>query len=519
MTVTRRQLLNRLAYIGGSGMVYGAMNALGLTGDTAFARAALPPGGGRRILVLGAGIAGLVATYELERSGYDVTLLEARDRVGGRNWTVRNGTRVQMNGEEDQIAEFSEGGYMNAGPARLPSFHTGILGYCKELGVKLEVEVNSSRSAYIVGDSGGAVRMRQAINDTRGWLSELLAKAVNKGALDQDLTSIDKEKLVSFLRVYGDLDEKYLFEGTTRSGFAMRPGAADQMEKMISPLPLRDLIGNAQLPMTLFEDNVYMQATMFQPTGGMDQIPMGFERALKKPIVKNTEIIRLTQSGKGVKIIARDRNTGAQSVYDADYAIVTIPLVVLSKIPGDFSPAYKRAIASVPYDSSNKIGFDTPRFWEQEQIYGGISFVGGETALIWYPTAGLYTPRGVLLATYNSGARAITFAKRPIAEQIEMARAAVERVHPGHSGDLTKPIAVNWSKIPYNLGPWPNWDPAGGLQEGHNDSPAYRLLNQPDGRFYLCGAHLSQTPGWQEGAVQSAHRTLAALASRLAATA
>ena len=49
------------------------------------------------------------------------------------------------------------------------------------------------------------------------------------------------------------------------------------------------------------------------------------------------------------------------------------------------------------------------------------------------------------------------------------------------------------------------------MQEGHFDSAEYRLLNRPHGRVHFAGAHLSQTPGWQEGAVYSAQRTIAAL--------
>src|SRR3546814_13761418 len=65
--------------------------------------------------------------------------------------------------------------------------------------------VNSSRSAYIMGSDGKRVRMRTAINDTRGHIAELLAKALSQGSLDQALTAADKEKLLPFLKAYGDL--------------------------------------------------------------------------------------------------------------------------------------------------------------------------------------------------------------------------------------------------------------------------------------------------------------------------
>jgi monoamine oxidase len=76
---------------------------------------------------LGAGIAGLVMAYRLERAGFAVTLVEARRRTGGRNWTLRHGDKVAMIGEAEQPVAFSKGLYFNAGPARIPSHHQGLL--------------------------------------------------------------------------------------------------------------------------------------------------------------------------------------------------------------------------------------------------------------------------------------------------------------------------------------------------------------------------------------------------------
>jgi monoamine oxidase len=137
------------------------MQALGLTEGLigtshAEALATLTPtlGKGTHVVVLGAGIAGLTAAYELEQAGFQVTLLEARERVGGRAWTVRDGDKIEMIGEQTQTAKFSDGIYFNAGPARIPSFHQGLIGYAKKFDVPLEVEVNSSRSAYVMGENG-----------------------------------------------------------------------------------------------------------------------------------------------------------------------------------------------------------------------------------------------------------------------------------------------------------------------------------------------------------------------------
>lgn len=523
MSATRRAFLHRLGAVGGTGAVFSAMHALGLAGSAAAAQSLTPrTGKGASVVILGAGIAGLVCAYELERAGFAVTVLEARDRVGGRNWTLRKGTRIEMVGEETQTVGFSDGVYMNAGPARIPSHHQGLLGYCKALGVPLEVEVNASRSAWFWDQKTMPFQMRQGLYDTRGHIAELLAKAVKAGALDQDLTPADKAALEPFLKAYGDLSGDMTFAGSDRSGLIAEPGAAGAMAEHRAPVPLRDLLANGQLRSTFFEDSLDMQATMFEPVGGMDAIPMAFERAITSPIRKNTVISRIRITDREARVAYTDRLTGEPGTIKADYAIITIPLALLAKIDTNFSKPVKAAIASVPNDFSNKIGFESPRFWEDQQIYGGISFVGGETNLIWYPSTGYHSPRGMLLACYGSGKAAETFAKRPLAEQIAIARSVVDGLHPGHGADLAAPAVVNWSKIPFNLGPWPRWptpDGLGGGNEGRYDSPEYRLLNTPQGRAYLTGAHMSQTPGWQEGAILSARRTIGLITARAAAQA
>ena len=127
-------------------------------------------------------------------------------------------------GQSDQECQFGPGHYVNAGPARIPGDHTTILSYAKQLRVPLEVMVNVDRRVKF--DVGGVeVPGRQPVNDARGRFSQLLAKAVNKGALDQELTGIDKEKLLTYLRTPGELDPAFAYARSQRSGFSARRAA------------------------------------------------------------------------------------------------------------------------------------------------------------------------------------------------------------------------------------------------------------------------------------------------------
>ena len=169
--LTRRGFLERLGAVGGASAVYLGMEAMGLLNAPPAAATPfrLPAGSGRgkKVVILGAGIAGLVSAYELKRAGWDVTVLEARDRIGGRVWTLRGSDRIVQNGRPDQLCQFSDGLYLNAGAARIPSSHHVILGYARALGVPLEVMVNHNRAAR--WEFGGRVYTnRQLTLDLRG---------------------------------------------------------------------------------------------------------------------------------------------------------------------------------------------------------------------------------------------------------------------------------------------------------------------------------------------------------------
>jgi monoamine oxidase len=167
MSGTRRDFLRQVGSVGGYRATYLTMQAMGLLSTAVTAEPlALQKGvaHGTKVVILGAGVAGLSAAYELRNAGYDCIILEARDRVGGRNWSIRRGTRLEMNDGTRQLCEFDPDMYWNAGPARIPSAHQAVLRYCKELGVALEVEINTSRGARL--QPGG--QWRQAHRDAPG---------------------------------------------------------------------------------------------------------------------------------------------------------------------------------------------------------------------------------------------------------------------------------------------------------------------------------------------------------------
>src|SRR5688572_8726271 len=219
---TRRSFLEAVGRAGGAAAVYETMVAMGMIRvPDAFAEAQVPPetGRGRSVVILGAGIAGLAAAYQLNKAGYKVYILEAKDRPGGRSFTVRRGDTIEENTGTKQLCKFDEGAdfYLNAGPGRLPYHHTAILHYCTLFDVKLEVYTMMTRANFFQRDGSwknAAQINRRIANDTRGYISELPAKAGLKNSLDAELEEkgVDRIQFLNLLSMFGDVESSDDYE-------------------------------------------------------------------------------------------------------------------------------------------------------------------------------------------------------------------------------------------------------------------------------------------------------------------
>jgi len=522
--MTRREVILQAARGGGYGAAFLAMRSMDLLAEppadaTPFQ---LPPntGKGTKVVVLGAGIAGLVAAYELRKAGFDCTVLEARDRPGGRNWTIRRGNTVEFTDGTVQRCAFDEGLYFNAGPGRIPSIHRTILGYCRQLGIAMEVEVNTSRSALLQGDGffgGTPVEQREAINDARGHVAELLAKAIRRGALDEEVTAEDRERMLAFLRTFGDLRSDFAYAGSSRAGLKRFGGAGEVDEELREPLPMSALLDASFWRALTFEEGLDMQATMLQPIGGMDRIPYAFAKSLGNVVKYRSAVQEIRKTPHGIRIVYQDGAGRATRALEAAYCICTLPVSVLKNTQHDFSSRVAAAINQVDYASGYKIAWESRRFWEQdENIYGGISWLargaislesGSVLANVWYPSGGLLSEKGVLISGY--GTETGEFGNLPTIEaKLAASRTAVEKLHPGRSKELTKPLYVAWAKLPYSLGSWLRTAP------GYYEGP-YQDFIAPDDRIYFAGDHCTHVNTWQEGAALSAQRAVRTIVSRM----
>ncbi|MEM6456802.1 MAG: FAD-dependent oxidoreductase [Acidobacteriota bacterium] len=544
---TRRTFLTRVGQAGGAGALYETMVALGMVNlPPAWAGAPVlgeEHGRGKSVLILGAGIGGLTTAYILARSGYRCRILEATARAGGRNHTARRGSTVlehsEAHGATKQTCHFDSGLYLNLGPGRLPYHHRRVLGYCQELGVALEPYImNTTANLFQTSDAFAerAMPYRRVQNDTRGYIAELLAKAVNQGALDQTLSAEDRERLLDLLVQFGPLGAKhtgcdgepdYRYEGSTRAGCGPDPETGE---------PTPDVYYNCQIPRktplaTLLQsefwrDSFYnplefeWQPTLFEPVGGMDGIVDGFVRQVGHLITYDAPVVAVETRDDGVTVQYRQ---GADVVTaSADYCVSNIPCPVLERIENNFADDFATAIARTEFAASCKVGWQcNTRFWEDQryQIYGGISWTDDIIEQIWYPSSGFFGQKGTLTGAYihdgicpDDPHHATDFGNLSLAERLRVAKRGGAKLHEEFNDDAIVPsalgLSVAWQHVPHQLGAWPDWG------NNQHDDADYRRLLLPDRRFYVVGDQASTLPGWQEGAMMSAEHVVELIAGR-----
>jgi monoamine oxidase len=506
---------------GGTAM-YQAMHSLGFAAESSFkgpANLAAAPKGAS-VLVLGAGIAGMVAAYELRNAGYKVQVLEYNARAGGRNWTLRGGDRYTELGGETQECRFDPGLYINPGPWRLPHHHHGMLSYCKKLGVALEPFVQVNYNAYVHSSNafgGRPQRMRAIKADYSGHVAELLAKATQNHALDAAVTAEDQAMLLQSLRASGALDRDYRFvkgpDSSDRRGYDKDPGGGLSAKPIYSePVELSDLLKSG-LWGTLSIGELYdMQTTMFQPVGGMGMVGQAFARELGPLIRYNAKVIDIQQDDHGVSATYEDLSAGSsRQTAKADWCVCTIPLSILGQIPMRVDGPMAKAISAVPYCTGLKVGLQFKRrFWEEdEQIYGGITYTNLPIGQISYPSSRFFSEgKGVLLGAYiwDMGS-SMHFSSMTPAQRVAKAVEYGSQIHPQYRQEFDNGVGVAWHRVPSAMGCFGLWSDAS-REEHYNNLCAF------DGRIVLAGEHASYMPAWQEGAVTSALDALSRLQER-----
>jgi monoamine oxidase len=456
--------------------------------------------GPKRVIVLGAGIAGLVAAYELERLGDSVQVLESRLRVGGRVRTHAFAGR----GDRGPLAEL--------GAMRIPASHHRTMQWIDRLGLSDRVRqfrTLFSDDANFLETSAGHQRVRDAspvlveelrrrLPADRSYRPEsvlcaawLLAgiNAVAPGAFQQDLHADLGLELVDLL-----------------DGIDVRPflvdGAAERLDLN------RFLAGNAGLAARsrlqhFFEDiTTETSSELFRLEGGMDQIARRLADCLRRPVRHGRKVVGLHVRDDGV--VVETRRGLATAASHCDYVLCTVPFSVLRGIRlTGFDDTKLAVVRDMQYWPATKIAVHCREaFWERDGISGGGSYTGGLVGQTYYPPVeGDSLLGAALLASYTIGPEPDALTKVPREKRTRVVLDELSAIHPelNEPGMVLDVVTQAWGADAASLG--------GASVRWSKDvvtaEEERAIAARPQGTLFFAGEHCSSYPAWIEGAIQS----------------
>jgi monoamine oxidase len=444
------------------------------------------PGRRKRVVVMGAGVAGLVAAFELQRLGHEPVVLEAQNRVGGRIYTLRS---------------FAPGLYAEAGAMRIPRAHDLTLEYCRLFGLPTRPFVmgNPEGLVYV-----GGVRMtaREAAANPRRLPFRLAEHEVGRTA--DDLWAEATAEARALLAEQGDAgweeiraryDRYSLYDFLKIRGFS--EGAIEYYAVMNF---VEADLHNAVVEI-LREDLGRAFVDMQEVVGGMDRLPVAFFDRLQDRVRLGAVVHAVRQDDQSVTVHYKTE-AGRFSV-SGDYAICTLPFSVLRSVETltPFSREKQRAIRQLNYHASTKILFQVRRRrWETEDgILGGATVTDLPVRRMNYPTPDPATERGILLASYTWGQDALQWGAMDEETRLEEALDDVSRIHPWIREDYEIGASHAWYGDRWARGAFALFDP-------EQQSSLQEAIVRPEGRIRFAGEHCSLYHAWIQGALESGIR-------------
>lgn len=444
------------------------------------------PGARKRVIVLGAGLAGLVAAYELKQQGHDVVVLEAQNRVGGRVLTCR---------------DFAPGLCAEFGAMRIPRSHDLTLKYCAKFDLPMRPFVmgNPKGLVYI---GGQRMTMEEAQRSPERLPFELEPHERGKTADElwthaiADIKALlDRDGPAAWEQIRAQFDRFSLYEFLKHRNFSK--GAIEYYAVMNF---VEADMNNAVMEV-LREDLEGAYVDMQTIDGGMDRLPKAFYGELEQEVRFGAEVRAIDQTDASVTVHVKTE-AGRFSL-TADYCVCALPFPCLRTIElgRPFSRAKMRAIRQLNYHASTKILFQVRnRFWEQDDgIAGGATVTDLPIRRINYPPPSPATDRGVLLASYTWGQDALQWGAMDPETRLEEALDDVARIHPRVHEEYEIGTSYAWYADRWARGAFALFAP-----EQQSDLQA--AIVQPEGRVHFAGEHCSLYHAWIQGALESGIR-------------
>ena len=429
------------------------------------------------MLVAGAGLAGLAAARDLSALGADVTVIDARDRVGGRVWTIRDG--------------FAESQHAEAGGDMIDEAQHEIRDLCKEVGLKL-TRILRSGFGYVRPDAAGKPRIVSR-DASRGWdrLATSLGAVIRPYRLAEQrwdtpiATDLARRSVAQWLDEVRADDELRTTARGMRGFFLADPEA-------LSLIALVDQFSAEDKPAPW---------NMYRIEGGNDRLATALASSLGDRVRLNTELVAVSHRGPGVR--ATVKHGRAASPIACDYLVLALPATTLRRVP--ITPALPApqhdAIARLRYGSATRTLLQfSQRFWRvpgRPKAFGSALSFGA----VWDGNEEQRGRSGILALLAGGGASA--------ASQEILARDGAQGFTEALDWLGSKGAAVLasrqivWDHDPLARGGYAYFDPA--------FDPSLRAwLARPCGRLFFAGEHTSiKWQGYMNGAVESGRRAAA----------
>jgi monoamine oxidase len=439
-------------------------------------------GEAKRILILGAGLSGLVAGYELMRAGHHVIILEGRMRPGGRVHTLRS--------------PFSDGLIAEAGAGRIPINHEWTYRYIKHFGLTT-VPFSPPSLTPLLYIHGKRIRLtsttrlseyfdlsseEQALG-LSGMQQRYIVPAIQEILSKSDITATDWPP--------ASLQK---FDQHAMPGFLRSLGASQTAADLLFPGALTKT-ASALIVLRVLAATDLNRLEKIE--GGNDLLPKAIAAKLTQQIIYGAQVVRIGEDRSSVN--ATFLQDGTHHTLQADYLICTIPFSVLRGLESmpNFTPRKQQAIREMTYVSMTKVMLQNEtRHWEQQGLSG---FVQTDTnSEVWGPSWDQPTQRGIL-QLYQEGKMADDLDRMAPEERLHSAAVSLKKIFPGLKPDFNKSTSYSWKLDKFSCGAHAEAHP-GQLYSWYPSAATV------EGRIHFAGEHTSDMPAFMQGAITSGHR-------------
>ena len=425
------------------------------------------------VVVVGAGMAGLMAGWELDKRGWDVTVVEARNRVGGRVWTQRT--------------PFKAGQYGEMGGEFIDSIHTTMRSLAKhfDLGLGEAQDYDGDGVSYVAGRRGNEEDLFDSVSDQFDEFDagvEKISRSVDLGDPARSAPGLDNRSVAEFL-------DGFDFDATARQRIEWE--IVSEYTAPADEISLLFLACGYKVTENLPADG----QERYRVDGGNDQIPKGIAAELGDAVVRGAPATRVTQTASGVVVVA-----GGERIR-ADYAVLAAPLPALRGV--DFAPALPApiagAIAELGYGTGAKTLLQySSRFWADDGESGDTYAPDSIIFDTWDETVIEDGDPGILMV-YSVGEAGTVLGRLTAKPRTARVASTIGRIYPRAAGRLVGSTTACWQNERYNGGTYCVYEPG-------QVTRFWRPLRRAAGRLYFAGEHTADFTGYMEGAARSGMR-------------